>query len=146
VSGSNPGWYNGLVITGPMINEEFSAKQDWIPYGAGVSDALQQALDTVGGLATYASSSAQSIEATAVPASTTVSAPGCYVATTSGITITLGSFTIFGLVTIVDGTYVSDPNITIVGTINGSANYTLTNPGESVDLIWFPGPSTWVIK
>ena len=83
---------------------------------------------------------------TQVATNTTVTSAGCYVVTNTGVTVTLGSFSTYGLVTIIDGTYAPNPNETIDGTVNGNTNYAMNNPGEAVDLLWYPASSTWVIK
>jgi hypothetical protein len=81
-----------------------------------------------------------------IATNTTVTTAGCYVVTNTGVTVTLGAFSTYGLVTIIDGTYAPNPNETIDGTIDGNTNYAMNNPGEAVDLLWYPASSTWVVK
>lgn len=79
-----------------------------------------------------------------VSASATVSAPGLYLITTAGVTITLASnWPVGGRATIKDMTGSSNPNITVTGTIDGaSSSYVISLPSQSKDFASAPGATS----
>jgi hypothetical protein len=101
--------------------------------------------------ASAAAAAASAAAATAVPvhvdASMTISAPGYYVVTTAGITLTLNSgngWAVLGLVKIKDMSGSPSPNITIAAMVDNVFGASIDNPKQELELTWDPAFPTWL--
>ena len=111
-----------------------------------------------GGLTTAAASAVSSAVAavatlqscqsvSTVSASAKITAPGVYIVTTAGVSLTLASPpTQPGAITIKDMTGSSAPNIKLISTIDGSsAGLVVGAPYEAVSMSWSSSLETWVV-
>ncbi|HTR15073.1 MAG TPA: hypothetical protein VMI72_17925 [Roseiarcus sp.] len=79
-----------------------------------------------------------------VATSQTIDAPGFYVVTQAGITLTLAAFA--GVLTIKDQTRSSAPNIKIAAMVDGLAGgATIASPKASLSLVWSSQLGTWLL-
>ena len=77
----------------------------------------------------------------------TIPGPGWYVVTTANMTLTMPALSAGGPVIVTDASYVSNPNITIAGTINTDAGGASINaPGSGFRFGPDPTNSTWRIQ
>jgi hypothetical protein len=80
-------------------------------------------------------------------ASATLTAPGLYIVTSAGVSLTLASPpTQPGAISVKDMTGSSSPNIRLASTIDGNAGGLVINePFEAVTLSWSSSLETWVV-
>lgn len=77
--------------------------------------------------------------------SATITSPGVYAVTTTGVVLTLpSSWTQYGAITIKDFTGSSNPSIQIAGPIDGGSGLTLSIANEAVTFCWIGSLNTWI--
>ena len=134
---------NQTIPTLPPLLTATGSEQVWVAFGGSDYRMTTSQIAALsgggggGGGGTYAASQ--------ISGTTTITQAGYYVVTATGITVTISPSLVVGPVGIADGTYATNPNITINATVNGSNPVVLGNPGESLNLFWVPAGNSWIV-